>query len=638
MANIEFKTLEQFMPYWCQKILPAVYDDSLSYYQLLGRILQKYNEVIEIVNKHSETLIDHENRITAAEAQIELNRQAIEALKAELAKLDEQVKQNTTNIATLTERVNGHDEDIEQINTWINNASTFLLVNHRAIIDPSTHDMKLQLFNTMFPQWTDWYDVVINGGDSWTIMSGTSLSDKAIGVLSMTPGRAGQFVAFGAMVEDNDLHYFTATYSRQGSAANLGGTDNWKEVELLDITNIKQSLGDGEYDTISQKVLTQLINSKLNHDMGITGATAGQYINIATVDSEGKPLTYGFGTPGGGGTGVDIVQTTGQSTTSVMSQKATTDAINAVKTNADAGATAANQIAVSVVYPTTSAGTNGKFVGKDGTTLTRTQLLATLIGADGKNTIFTVKKTGATSWDRIMWFKASAGEGIYDFAWYETDGTNAKAGVDRLTMASNGQFAVSERESVDLGGGGGIDISLGVTGASVDDFIQVSGVSGGKPTGWKKISVTDMSALVSRAAYDLGADNNTKPIPAASEQEISVDMPAAWVGKTRQQVIDLLATGEFVFTVSSVYQAYGVTESVTVYCRNSYKISEADTSSTTAHRTYVTGAAWGDYETYNNVNKRRMKISYTALSTTLTSRVTSTDKLTVLISSTLRND
>ena len=450
MANIEFKTLAQFMPYWCQKILPAVYDDSLSYYQLLGRILQKYNEVIEIVNKHSETLIDHENRITAAEAQIKLNRQAIEALKAELAKLDEQVKQNTANIAALTERVNGHDEDIEQINTWITNASTFLLVNHRAIINPSTHDMKLQLFNTMFPQWTDWYNVIINGGDSWTIMSGTSSSDKAIGVLSLTPGQAGQFTAFGAMVEDNDLHYFTATYSRQGSAANLGGTDNWKEVELLDITNIKQSLGGGEYDTISQKVLTQLINSKLNHDMGITGATAGQYINIATVDGDGKPVTYGFGTPGGGGSGVDIVQTTGQSTTSVMSQNATTVAINAVNTTAEAGKTAANMLAATVVYPTTASGTNGKFVGKDGTTLTRAQLLAALIGADGKNTVFTVKKTGATSWDRITWFKASAGEGLYDFAWYETDGTNAKAGVDRLTMATNGQFAVSEQSSVNV--------------------------------------------------------------------------------------------------------------------------------------------------------------------------------------------
>ncbi len=476
MANIEFKTLEQFMPYWCQKILPAVYDDSLSYYQLLGRILQKYNEVIEIVNKHSETLVDHENRITAAEAQIELNRQAIEALKAELAKLDEQVKQNTANIAALTERVNGHDEAIAALQSWIDNYKTFL-GSHRATIDSTTHDMSLSIYDTVpAVPWNKWNDVILNGGDSFTIIR----RGDAIGILSLTVKTAGQFSAFGAMIENDELHYFTATYTRQGTSANAGGTDDWKEVELLDITNIKQSLGSSEYDTISQKVLTQLINSKLNHDMGITGATAGQYINIATVDADGKPMTYGFGTPGGGGSGVDIVQTTGQSTTSVMSQNATTVAINAVKTNADAGATAANQIAVSVVYPTTASGTNGKFVSADGTTLTRAQLLASLIGADGKNTVFTVKKTGATSWDRITWFKASAGEGLYDFSWYETDGINAKAGVDRLTMATNGQFAVSEQSSVDLGGGGLDSTKIGSvnwTGAAIEDGTFTSNVA-----------------------------------------------------------------------------------------------------------------------------------------------------------------
>lgn len=35
--------------YWCQKILPAVYDDSLSYYELLCRVVDKLNEVINLV-------------------------------------------------------------------------------------------------------------------------------------------------------------------------------------------------------------------------------------------------------------------------------------------------------------------------------------------------------------------------------------------------------------------------------------------------------------------------------------------------------------------------------------------------------------------------------------------------------------
>ena len=449
MANIEFKTLEQFMPYWCQKILPAVYDDSLSYYQLLGRILRKYNEVIEIVNKHSETLIDHENRITLTEKQI------VELTK-KVEELDAQIKQNTANIAALTERVNAHDTQIEALENWLNSFKSFGGERY-ATINETTHELKLFMGLTSsalaFAKWKSAIDtasaqdfVIVGGGNS-------------VGQIFLHSKSASSFSAFGFLIEDGNLHFFTATYSERGSTVDSGATTDWEEVELLDITNIKQALGNSAYDTISQKVLTQLINSKLNHDMGITGATAGQYINIAEVDDDGKPVTYGFGTPGGGGAGVDIVQTTGQSTTSVMSQDATTKAINAVKTNANAGATAANQLAASVVYPTTVGGTNGKFVDAKGTTITRTQLLAALIGADGRNTVFTVKKTGATSWDRITWFKASKGEGLYDFAWYETDGTNAKAGVDRLTMATNGQFAVSEQSSVDIGGGKPIQVT-----------------------------------------------------------------------------------------------------------------------------------------------------------------------------------
>ena len=32
--------------YWCQKVLPLVYDDSLSYYELLNKVVHKLNELI----------------------------------------------------------------------------------------------------------------------------------------------------------------------------------------------------------------------------------------------------------------------------------------------------------------------------------------------------------------------------------------------------------------------------------------------------------------------------------------------------------------------------------------------------------------------------------------------------------------
>ena len=469
--GIEFKTLEQFMPFWAQKILPAVYDDSLSYYQLLARILQKYNEIIEVVNKHSETLVDHENRITTNTQNIELNRQQIEALKVKLAELEEQVNANTTNIEALTARVTNHDEAIAALNNAISNITKYNRNNY-ATFDKNTHEIVLYREAGNTPE-TKYFDTIpfSEWGSAFAVGSRVYQLDVIDGTGSVSPGGVVVFCnrafdssnnnAFGFVKENGYLHYFTANYSHVGSDENHGATDNYSETELLDITNIKQSLGGGVYDTISQKILTEQLNTKLGTAMGITGASAGDFVKINEVDSSGKPISYGAGTPTGGG-GVDIVQTTGQSISSVMSQKAVTDNLDnmqesiwQVGDNFNDVSTAAN---ATIKYPSTAGGTDGAFLGYTGLQTKqyiRAELLSKFYGHTGANKIFSVQKTGTTSFDRIAWFKSTAGEGLYDFAWYETDGTSARAGVDRLTMDATGNFAVSNEKSINLVGGGG---------------------------------------------------------------------------------------------------------------------------------------------------------------------------------------
>ena len=57
MANVEkFK-------YWCNKILPLVYDDSLSYYEFLGKVYEKLNETIDAVNSNTEAVAEFDQRI-----------------------------------------------------------------------------------------------------------------------------------------------------------------------------------------------------------------------------------------------------------------------------------------------------------------------------------------------------------------------------------------------------------------------------------------------------------------------------------------------------------------------------------------------------------------------------------------------
>ena len=47
-----------YFKYWCQKVLPAVYDDSLSYYELLCKVCNYLNELIEVTNTQSDAITE----------------------------------------------------------------------------------------------------------------------------------------------------------------------------------------------------------------------------------------------------------------------------------------------------------------------------------------------------------------------------------------------------------------------------------------------------------------------------------------------------------------------------------------------------------------------------------------------------
>lgn len=53
-----------YFRYWCQKVLPAVYDDSLSYYELLCKVSNYLNEVIELTNTQSDAITELQTVVT----------------------------------------------------------------------------------------------------------------------------------------------------------------------------------------------------------------------------------------------------------------------------------------------------------------------------------------------------------------------------------------------------------------------------------------------------------------------------------------------------------------------------------------------------------------------------------------------
>ena len=57
--------------FWCYKVLPLVYDDSLSYYELLCKVVSKLNELIEKYASFNDMVEEIQSAIDALQKQID---------------------------------------------------------------------------------------------------------------------------------------------------------------------------------------------------------------------------------------------------------------------------------------------------------------------------------------------------------------------------------------------------------------------------------------------------------------------------------------------------------------------------------------------------------------------------------------
>lgn len=57
--------------FWCYKVLPLVYDDSLSYYELLCKVVAKLNELIENYASYSDVVAEIQAAIDKLQQQID---------------------------------------------------------------------------------------------------------------------------------------------------------------------------------------------------------------------------------------------------------------------------------------------------------------------------------------------------------------------------------------------------------------------------------------------------------------------------------------------------------------------------------------------------------------------------------------
>ena len=108
--------------FWCYKVLPLVYDDSLSYYELLCKVVSKLNELIE--------------KYASFDDMVEEIQTAIDALQKQIDEFD------TTYIEKLIK-----DKLANMVYVWISDAGYFIYYIPESWTDVSFNTTGLDISN-----------------------------------------------------------------------------------------------------------------------------------------------------------------------------------------------------------------------------------------------------------------------------------------------------------------------------------------------------------------------------------------------------------------------------------------------------------------------------------------------------------
>lgn len=101
-----YKHVENVKYPYCQKVLPLTYDNSLSYYEAISKIVATVNDIVAIINVFDPPdLQPIYDRLDAIEAVNESQQSAIDELRSEVNVITENVDNLLTNVATLTDQV-----------------------------------------------------------------------------------------------------------------------------------------------------------------------------------------------------------------------------------------------------------------------------------------------------------------------------------------------------------------------------------------------------------------------------------------------------------------------------------------------------------------------------------------------------
>lgn len=97
-----------------QAVLPLVYDESLSYYELLCKVIGKINEILQIINEFKpQDLTEIYNRLDVLESVTEQHEIQITEINNVLNELTQNVYNINITVNNLVEQVGTHENELE---------------------------------------------------------------------------------------------------------------------------------------------------------------------------------------------------------------------------------------------------------------------------------------------------------------------------------------------------------------------------------------------------------------------------------------------------------------------------------------------------------------------------------------------
>lgn len=171
MAYIDVGKIENIR-FMCHKVLPLVYDESLSYYEVLCKVANKLNESIEATNQlddNVDNLNDRVNTISTTVARMAEELNTFEAnmtasfnrLEAEITEtVDSKMREVDNKIGVMDNKIIQIDNEVDALRNYVNASIERLTVETQKLVndaiaelnnrfDKSQDEMRIYIYNTL---------------------------------------------------------------------------------------------------------------------------------------------------------------------------------------------------------------------------------------------------------------------------------------------------------------------------------------------------------------------------------------------------------------------------------------------------------------------------------------------------------